>query len=157
MAHKIAGWIFELISISALVAAAVFLGVHWASLPSRIPTHFNVTGQPNRWGSKYMILLLMLLDLVIYLVLSVAARYQKLINLPIKVERESPIVSHPLREMVTLLKVLATLSFSVIIWTVVQTALGNSYGFGRAFLPGLLIANLGIVFFFLFSIRAKHI
>lgn len=156
MANKIAVWTSEFISISALVFTAIFLVVNWGNLPSRIPTHFSPNGQANKWGDKHMILLLILLDFGIYLVLSVAARYQEFINLPIKVDRESPIVTQRLREMLTLLKVVAALSFGFIIWTITQAALGRSQGLGRAFLPILLISNLGIVLVYLASIRNKQ-
>lgn len=157
MGHKIATWFFELICILALVTTAIFLIVHWGAMPSRIPSHFSPTGEADKWGGKHILLLLMLSDFAIYLVLSVVARHQKFINLPIKVDRESPVVRQRLKEMVTLLKVVATLSFGLIIWNITRTALGYAQGIGHAFVPLLLISNLAIVLVYLVSVRKNHL
>lgn len=41
----------------------VYLTVTWNGLPDRLPMHFNINGEPDRWGSKFE-----LLGLVFFLV-----------------------------------------------------------------------------------------
>jgi uncharacterized membrane protein len=40
------------ISFSVLLIAAVYLHVHWDSIPARIPAHWRVDGQADRWNER---------------------------------------------------------------------------------------------------------
>jgi uncharacterized membrane protein len=33
-----------------LLAAAVYIGMHWGEMPARFPRHWNIAGQPNGWS-----------------------------------------------------------------------------------------------------------
>jgi uncharacterized membrane protein len=35
-----------------LLAAAVYLGLHWDDVPGRFPTHWNIAGRPDDWTRK---------------------------------------------------------------------------------------------------------
>jgi uncharacterized membrane protein len=35
-----------------LLAAAVYIGLHWEQIPPRFPTHWNLAGKPNGWTAK---------------------------------------------------------------------------------------------------------
>lgn len=52
-----------------LVALGVYLVVaSYSDLPARIPVHFNAAGDPDRWGSRGMLLLLVVAQvLLVYL------------------------------------------------------------------------------------------
>lgn len=80
--------IAELLSLAALAALAfitvnVFYGPH--PLPDRIPTHFNLLGQADRWGSSQSLLFFPIFAAVFYCVLTVAARFPSTFNYPVKV------------------------------------------------------------------------
>jgi uncharacterized membrane protein len=40
------------ISFSVLLIAAVYLHVHWDSIPARLPAHWRVDGQADRWNER---------------------------------------------------------------------------------------------------------
>jgi uncharacterized membrane protein len=42
----------------AFVASLLVTAFGWARLPERVPVHFGLDGQPNRYGSRYELLLL---------------------------------------------------------------------------------------------------
>jgi uncharacterized membrane protein len=35
-----------------LMAAAVYVGLHWDQVPARFPTHWNIAGRPDGWTTK---------------------------------------------------------------------------------------------------------
>jgi hypothetical protein len=51
----IARWSLELIAL--LSTGATFLAVarSWRALPARIPTSYGISGEPNRWGGRWLI------------------------------------------------------------------------------------------------------
>jgi uncharacterized membrane protein len=131
-------WVFEAVSIVALGAATGDLAIHWRILPDRIPVHFGVSGNANRWGSKNMLLVLLAGTIGMAVLLTVAETYQRLINVPLSVDRESPEVRQLLRSMVIVMKVVIMVAFFWIADVTMRTALGEANGLGPAFLPVFL-------------------
>jgi hypothetical protein len=71
------------------IVALLFLGwITWRALagpdhlPDRIPTHFDIAGQPNGWGSPDSLWLLPAFGLLIYLTISVVERFPWGLQLP---------------------------------------------------------------------------
>jgi uncharacterized membrane protein len=75
--------------------ALLALGLHIAvtlralfgsdQLPERIPIRFDAMGNPTRWGSPTMLLLLPAITLIIYLLFTVVTRFPGAFNYPVKV------------------------------------------------------------------------
>jgi di/tricarboxylate transporter len=146
-------WILEFVSAVALVAAAADVAMHWNMLPDRIPTHFGISGDPNGWGGKNMILVLLAVTLVMAITLTVAENYQRLINIPISMDRESPQVRRLLRSMVIVLKAVITLIFVWIVDLTMRTAMGEANGLGPAFLPVFLGATFVPMVYYLVKLK----
>ncbi|HWE84790.1 MAG TPA: DUF1648 domain-containing protein [Terracidiphilus sp.] len=71
-----------LVAMWALTAWAV-AGSH--PLPARIPTHFDLAGNPNGWGTPGMLWLLPVIATVIVGLMSLVARYPRSFNYPVRV------------------------------------------------------------------------
>ncbi len=103
--RSISDWMLEGVSAVALLAAGADVAMHWSLLPARIPVHFGPKGSPNAWGDRKMLLILLAATIVMAVVLTVAESYQRLINIPMKVNRESSEVRRRLlRSLVIALK-----------------------------------------------------
>lgn len=65
--------LLKIIAWPLLLAPAVYLAIVWNSLPDRLPVHFNIKGEADRYGGKTEFLLtisgLILLAILIYLFL----------------------------------------------------------------------------------------
>lgn len=130
--------VLEAVSVVALLAAVADVAMHWSVLPERIPIHFGAAGNPNGWGGKSMLLWLLATTFGVAVLLTVAEGYQRLINIPMKVDRDSPEVRRVLRSMVIAMKAGITVSFAWITDVTMRTAVGEANGLGRAFLPVFL-------------------
>jgi uncharacterized membrane protein len=42
----------DLIPVVLIPAVAVYLNMHWDSIPIRFPVHWGIDGQPNRWANR---------------------------------------------------------------------------------------------------------
>jgi uncharacterized membrane protein len=48
-----ASWFVEVLaSLIPIALAAAFLAAHWSQIPVRFATHYNITGQPDGWGTR---------------------------------------------------------------------------------------------------------
>ena len=58
-------------------------------LPDRIPTHFDLAGNPDGWGSPRTLLVLPVIALVLYLVITLVALFPSVFNYPVRVTAEN--------------------------------------------------------------------
>jgi hypothetical protein len=96
-----------------------------------------------------MLLFLLAATIVMAVVLTVAESYQRLINIPMKVDRESPDVRRILRSLVIAMKAVITVSSLWIIDLTMRTAAGEANGMGPAFVPVFLAAVLAPIIYYL--------
>jgi uncharacterized membrane protein len=124
-------------TLAAAFLAGVFAvaGWNWASLPERIPIHFNLHGQPDNWGGKSMLIALCLIAAAAYILLSFVQRRPGMMNIPFAVDLENSEVRRLLAEMACILKASIMIVFFTIVWASVQVALGNAAGLPAGFLP----------------------
>ena len=97
-------WVLEIVSVASLAAIIAVVATHWNELPNIVPKHFGASGKPNGWGSKNNLCILPATAVGLYFLLTLAARYQQLINLPISVDRSRPEVGQILFRFANTLK-----------------------------------------------------
>ncbi len=86
------------------------------------------------------LLQLPIVALGIYVLMTLASRYQSLINLPISIDRDAPEVRRLLQSLAITLKLVILLIFVYIEWILANTASGRSSTPGTLFLPVTLVA-----------------
>jgi uncharacterized membrane protein len=138
-------WLLEIIAFAPLAAAFVIVAQQWPRLPDKIPTHFGVSGKPNGSSGKGSLWFLLFIDAVTYTLLTAASKYQRLINIPLRVDRGAPEVHRILSSMMTVLKAVLMLVFLYLIATSVEVALGRASGLQAGFVGILVAAPLVIL------------
>ena len=146
------GWVLEAVSLGALVSIFGIVWFNWKDLPARILRHFNSRGNPDGWGGKNGLLPLPLTALGIYSLLTMAFRYQNLINIPMTVDRDAPEVRSLLGVMSALLKTILLCMFLYLTGANVNTAMGRLNGLGRPFLPAWLASVFLTPGFYMFKL-----
>lgn len=122
-------------------------------LPDRIPTHFDLSGQPNAWGPLAVLWLLPMVGTGIYLLITVLAsiRFRRY-NLPVRVtENNLPFIQNRTSEMITWIKVQMLCLFSYIQWAIIQAARSREFRLSPALLPVSLVVILGTMGWYLTS------
>ena len=64
-------WLLEIIAGVACLLPLLIILRAWDTLPDEIPTHFGITGRPDRWGGRWQAWLLPVVSLAVYVFLSV--------------------------------------------------------------------------------------
>lgn len=146
-------WALEVISLAALAAIIAAVATHWNDLPNIVPKHFGASGKPNGWGGKNSLWILPGTAVGLYVLLTLAARYQQLINLPISVDRSRPEVRQIIFRFANVLKAAILIVLFYLSWASVNTALGKATGLGRQTLPIILVAVAVPLVYYVLKLR----
>ena len=87
-----ADFILEALAILALIATWVFPVITYNSLANTIPTHFGLKGEADGWGSKSVIFLLPVINILLFTGLTILNKYPHKFNYPVKVTEENAIL-----------------------------------------------------------------
>ncbi|MCU4988815.1 DUF1648 domain-containing protein [Bacillus cereus] len=133
-------WVGDIIGYSLFFGSIIFLIIIWGRLPEEVPAHYNAYGAVDRWGSKWELLLLPGIGAFILLLMQTLEKFPEVHNYP-KRFNESNAKQFYLnsRKMLNQLKNVCLLIFAFIQFETISIALDWSGGFGKLFLPILLI------------------
>lgn len=124
---------------AVLLAPPVFLWVLWQKLPERVPMHYNINGEVDRYGSKSELLTviaaMLIVNIGVYLLLS-------------NLHRIDPRKKYTNENMPVMKRLALIIAFflSILLCYIIYTALhaGSSFsGKFTAIITGLLFAALG--------------
>jgi ABC-type branched-subunit amino acid transport system permease subunit len=124
-------WLLEAIALAALIATFAMVFGHWQRLPG-----FARRGNAGSLG------VMVFLNAGVYLLLTLAARYQQLVSVPFEIDRERPEVKQLLLRMTVVLKTVLMVLLAGLLWIIVNTPLGRMRSVGRSFLLVFLAAML---------------
>jgi uncharacterized membrane protein len=95
-----------------------FRALHGADpLPARIPTHFDLAGNPNAWGSPNTLMFLPVLATAIYALITVVSFFPSAFNYPARVTPENrPRLQALSLQMVAWLKLELAFLFTLLQW-----------------------------------------
>lgn len=146
--------LFDCITIVIFGLSVVYLISVWAMLPTEVPAHYNATGEVDRWGSKWELIIMPIIAFVMWISLTLLEKYPHLYNYP-KLTKENVQAQYKnARLMLNVLKNIIVLLFIYISWNDIQVAFGDSESIGIWFVPFFFILIFGpMIFFFVRSLR----
>ncbi|GAB1477243.1 DUF1648 domain-containing protein [Bacillota bacterium] len=128
-----------------LIGSVMYLALSWGSISDKIPGHYNVAGEIDRWGNKVELLILPLISWMMYIGLSAIERFPGIWNTGVTVTAEN-------RDRIygILANMLVTLKFllsSVFVFLTINSALAKPLSIW--FTPVVLILTFGTLIFFM--------
>lgn len=113
-------------------------------LPDRIPTHFDISGNPNGWGSPRVLMLLPAIATGQYLLMTVLGTIRmRSYNLPVRVTAANlPFIQERTGVMVSWLKLEFLCLFTYVQWAIIQAARSREFHFS----PQMIVVFLIVVF-----------
>jgi cytochrome bd-type quinol oxidase subunit 2 len=136
----------EALSLAALTALLwqTYAALHGANrLPDRIPTHFDLAGNPNAWGPSGMLLTLPAVAMFLYLSISLVSRYPNSFNYPVRVTAQNRLRLQAIAlNMVAFLKAETLCLFALLQYYTLQAARSERLGLP----PWLMFAAIALVF-----------
>jgi uncharacterized membrane protein len=165
--------IYDVLNVVFLALTTYTVLSAYPRLPDRIPVHFNITGDPDRWGSKSEILILVAvawgLNILLYvftLAMPSLARNPQRLNIPHKQEflklpaEKQAVYWELLREFMTGMTVAINLIFYLLISATLQVVLGKATALPlKDMWTGLIVLALMMIFYLprLFTLPGKLI
>ncbi|MBO6295995.1 MAG: DUF1648 domain-containing protein [Prevotella sp.] len=81
------GTIFECVAAVIIVVMWALIAYYFKSLPDQIPTHFDMTGDADGFGSKHTLWILGIIGTLTTTLLLFSAYHPRFMNLPVKVTK----------------------------------------------------------------------
>jgi hypothetical protein len=139
--------VLRVLVVAGIAVCALQLVLAWDALPARVPIHFGVTGRPDRYGSKSVLLILPAVAVALTLLLTLVARFPQSFNYPVRVTPENaPRLYRQGRLLLAWLNVLVVWLFAAIEHQTVEIALGHAHAFSNGFVVLLVAVAVGVPF-----------
>ena len=145
------------LSASIALAAGMFIYVFtlWDSLPQKLPTHFDFSGQADAWGGKESIWLLPTIYLGMVMTSLFIRKFPERMRIPLKQTGEQKRRTTVLAlEMVSILNLQLGLMFIYIIDSSVHGDQSSGYTLGTWFVPMVLFVTLGTIAIYFVRMRS---
>ena len=81
--------VLEAITAIFVLCQIVYVSVRYSKIGDKIPTHFDFAGNPDGWGSKSTVFVLLGATIFLYVLLTVCMFFPKMCNIPVKVTDEN--------------------------------------------------------------------
>ncbi len=149
----------KLLEAIGLIGLAVLVWITYQALagpdrlPDRIPTHFDMAGNANGWGSPAMLLLLPVVAVGVYLTITVVARFPVAFHYPVRVAPANlPRVQDLTLDMVTWLKSELACLFAALQWWMIQAARSGDGRLPVWLVPGFLVVIFATIGWYLVAV-----
>ncbi len=139
-------WVLEIVALVILIATVIFIFNAYESLADKIATHFNSKGEPDAFGSKSTVWLVIGINIFIYMLLSLAARIPHKFNYLVEITEQNAARQYQIAlDVMRGLKVITVIIFCFLAIRKVMIAEGEAIGLGNLFLPIALIAIFSVL------------
>lgn len=146
---------FELLAAGGCLVLLTVFYQTWGELPEIIPTHFDFFGNPDAWGSRNTLAFIMGLGLLIYVLITVMARFPHIFNYLVPINVHNAADQYRLiRQMLAFLKMIIVAMFAYLNYAMYLVGTFQAAGINNIYMMAFVIALLGgIVVYIYFSLR----
>ncbi|GAE26688.1 hypothetical protein JCM9140_2775 [Halalkalibacter wakoensis JCM 9140] len=132
----------SVISILIFIGSCIFLVVMWDTLPDQVPAHFGITGEVNRFGSKWELVVLLIVGVALYLLMHVLEKYPHLHNYPIEITESNAEAAYRIsRSLIGFVKNVILILFAMATINSMIIALEWGEGIGLVLLPLIFLGT----------------
>lgn len=142
----------DLLTIFGLLISFVMPLVFWSDLPDRIPSHFDLAGQPDAWSGKNSIWFLPGVSLFIFILIRLSrwltGKYPHKTNIKDYNPQQQAVV----KIMLTWVNLEMVWMFTVLTYLTIRVARGIQEGLGVWLLPVVLAVIFATIIYFFVKI-----
>lgn len=105
--------VVNIICLLLLGGISLYLVLNWHAIPDKIPGHYNLVGEVDRWGNKSEVIMLPIVAWIIFIGISVLEKFPQIWNTGVTVTQENAArVYRVLRNMIVTEKLVIVALFS---------------------------------------------
>lgn len=136
------------------IFAWIYLFMQWSEIPSIIPSHFDLYGNPDSWGGKSSILIATIMFSLSCVVIMLLSRIPQYFNYIVTITKENADRQYRnARKMILLICFYISILAFYIPWSSVQVANGNTDGLNSYVVVLVLIGIFGTVGYFIYKMK----
>lgn len=136
-------WVWDIIGYGVYLASIIFLIYIWDTLPNEVPAHFNASGEVDRWGSKYELLILPIIGLLMAVLMQFIEKFPESHNYPSRLNENNVKEFYLLsRKMANAIKNITLFIFALMLFQSVSIALEWGNPLGKWLLPIIILSVL---------------
>lgn len=127
-------WLMDIIGYIALALIVVVLFMNWRELPSEVPAHFDGSGNVDRWGSKWELLILPGIGIATHFFLMILEKFPETHNYPARInESNAEFFYRNSRQTLNYMRNIINILFAYIVYRTIAIALGETTTIGWPF------------------------
>lgn len=127
--HKKINIILELLTAITVIGYSIYTFIAWSSAPDIIPTHFNMAGQVDAYGSKNTLFLLVGISIALCLFIYLISRHPNIGNYITKIHDGNREAQYNMMStFVRVLNLEISLMFALMQWNIVHSAINKGGG-----------------------------
>lgn len=132
--------IVEAVSALALVVSIVTSATAYLNLPEDIPTHYNLAGEVDGWGSKTTLWIIIAVNIVMYIVMYIVMTFlqtkPQIFNFPVSITDENRYRLYALGiKAIRWTKLSLIVMFSYLNYNTIEVANGRMSGLSEWYVP----------------------
>lgn len=148
--------ILDITAIVLFIASSANLIMQWSSMPRTVPTHFNGTGEPDGWGSKNHLWILLIVGFMMWVLLTILEKFPHVYNYLFLTDENVDRQYKNARLMLNVIKNEVLFFFVYMSWISGEIANGKNESLSMWDLPiFIIILTASIAFFIVRSIKLK--
>ncbi|MBR9915313.1 MAG: DUF1648 domain-containing protein [Algicola sp.] len=131
--------IIDLITATIILLMFVYTAINYSELPEIVPSHFNGKGEVDGRSDKYILWLLPCIGLVTFVGLYILNKYPHIHNYMVNITEDNALKNYRLStRIVRFTNLFVAVVFSVVLFTIIQTAQGHTLRLGSWFIPVII-------------------
>lgn len=136
--------ILEIITIVLVLCQIMYVAVRYSKIGDKIPTHYDFAGNPDAWGSKSTIFILLGVSVILYVLMTVVMFFPKAWNVPIKrtAQNQAIVIKYVINMMLLDKFLIVGCFFYMLVCSMEGIALGIW------FTVFMLVSILGVTFYY---------
>lgn len=83
--------IVSYLTLAVLMGKIIFMVIYWHKIPDIIPIHYDLFGNINGWGSKYIVICIPIMSVFIYILMTFVEKHPRLWNTGITINEKNKI------------------------------------------------------------------
>ncbi|WP_042222012.1 DUF1648 domain-containing protein [Oceanobacillus manasiensis] len=136
-------WAADIIGYLFFLGTVGFLIYQWNNLPNEVPVHYNAQGEVDNWESKFVLILLPAIGVLIAVMMEVFERFPEWHNYPARLNQENVKAFYlSSRKMTNQIKNICFILFGIILIESITIALGWISSLPGWLLPLMIISTL---------------
>lgn len=140
---------FDWLGILSFAAIMIYLLIQWSSIPSTVPIHFNVSGEADGWGPKWMLFLLPFVGIILWVGMYFLEKQPQIHNYLNLREDNIRAQYKNSQFLVNVMKNEVLIFFAYFTWTSIHIASGQEDSLGVWTMPVFLTVIFGSMGFFI--------